>query len=188
MRIERLADRHDLATFECGTKALDDWLGNHARENAVRNLSRTFVLVDDGDLVLGYYTLSMGGVLRESLPHKLGRGLPVFEIGMVLLARLAITREYQGQGYGRDLLVAAVEEAAVAGEHAAARFIAVDPISTLLRQVWLPRHSRRCRRADVHAHRSGDRNLHQRALNLTCRRREHGLAALSSPHSRRWRE
>lgn len=136
MRLERLADRHDLATFECGTKALDDWLRNHARENAVRNLSRTFVLVDDGDVVVGYYTLSMGGVNRESLPRKLGRGLPVYEIGMVLLARLAITREYQGQGHGRDLLVAAVEEAAAAGQHAAARFIAVDPIDENARRFY----------------------------------------------------
>lgn len=137
MRIERLADRHDLATFECGTKALDDWLRNHARENAVRNLSRTFVLVDDGgDVVVGYYTLSMGGVHRESLPYRLGRGLPVYEIGMVLLARLAIEREHQGQGHGRDLLVAAVEEAAAAGQHAAARFIAVDPIDENARRFY----------------------------------------------------
>ena len=89
--------------------------------------------VDDGDVVVGYYTLSMGGV---GLPRKLGRGLPVYEIGMVLLARLAITREYQGQGHGRDLLVAAVEEAAAAGQHAAARFIAVDPIDENARRFY----------------------------------------------------
>jgi GNAT superfamily N-acetyltransferase len=136
MRIERLADRHGLATFECGTKALDDWLRNHAHENAMRNLSRTFVLVDDGDVVVGYYTLSMGGIRRESLPHKLGRGLPLYEIGMVLLARLAIASGYQGQGYGRDLLIAAVEEAAAAGQHAAARFIAVDPIDENARRFY----------------------------------------------------
>ena len=42
----------------------------------------------------------------------------------------------QGQGHGRDLLVAAVEEAAAAGQHAAARFIAVDPIDENARRFY----------------------------------------------------
>jgi predicted N-acetyltransferase YhbS len=97
-------------------------------DNQRRNLSRTFVLVDDGGQVIGYYSLSMGGVRREELPPRYGRGLPRYDIGMVLLARLAVDRGHQRIGMGRDLLVEAIERAATAGEHAAARFIAVDPI------------------------------------------------------------
>jgi ribosomal protein S18 acetylase RimI-like enzyme len=37
-------------------------------------------------------------------------------------------QNHQGMGLGRDLLVEAIGRAAAAGEHAAARFIAVDPI------------------------------------------------------------
>jgi GNAT superfamily N-acetyltransferase len=76
----------------------------------------------------------MGGVRKEALPKKLGRRLPPYDIGMVLPARLAIERELHGRGYGRDLMIAAVEEAAVAGQHAAARFIAVDPIDAQTRR------------------------------------------------------
>jgi predicted N-acetyltransferase YhbS len=47
---------------------------------------------------------------------------------MVLLARLAVDQDHQGMGLGRDLLVEAIGRAAAAGEHTAARFIAVDPI------------------------------------------------------------
>src|SRR5438094_7916991 len=128
MHVALLSDAHELRAFTCGVKALDDWLCSHALENQRRNLSRTYVLVDDTDRVIGYYSLAMGGVVREQLPARLGRGLPSFEIGIVLLGRLAIDAGHQRQGYGRDLLVDAIGRAVLAGEHAAARFIAVDPI------------------------------------------------------------
>ena len=86
MHIEQLDPRLDLAPFECGTKELDDWLRIHAIENQRRNLSRTFVLVDDADEDVGYYSLTMGGVRKSELPARYGRGLPGYEIGMVLLA------------------------------------------------------------------------------------------------------
>ncbi len=136
MQIERLSERHDLSRFGCGNKALDDWLRLHALENQRRNLSRSYVLVDDAGAVVGYYALSMGGVAREDLPPRLGRGLPGYEIGMVLLARLAIEASHQGEGFGRDLLIDAIGQAAAAGLHAAARFIAVDPIDASARRFY----------------------------------------------------
>jgi predicted N-acetyltransferase YhbS len=136
VRVERLADHHDLRAFRCGVKELDDWLRAHALDNQRRNLSRTFVLVDEAGQVAGYYSLTMGGVRREALPARYGRGLPRYGIGMVLLARLAVAHDRQGQGLGRDLLVEAIERAAVAGQHAAARFIAVDPIDENARSFY----------------------------------------------------
>jgi predicted N-acetyltransferase YhbS len=78
--------------------------------------------------VVGFYWLTMGQVVRSGLPRAYGRGLPDLPIGMVLLARLAISGAAQGEGHGRDLLVDAIVQAAQAGEHAEARFIAADPI------------------------------------------------------------
>lgn len=136
MQVERLCGEHDLAGFGCGNKSLDDWLRLHALDNQRRNLSRTFVLVDDGGMVAGYYALSMGGVARDDLPRNLGRGLPGYQIGMVLIARLAIDSRRQGEGLGRDLLVDAILHATAAGRHAAARFIAVDPIDESARRFY----------------------------------------------------
>jgi GNAT superfamily N-acetyltransferase len=128
VRVERLGEHHHLGAFTCGVKVLDDWLRDHAPDNQRRDLSRTFVLLDDGDRVIGYYALTMGGVRREALRARNGRGLPRYEIGMVLLARFARADDHQGQGLGRDLLIEAIERAADAGTQVAARFIAVDPI------------------------------------------------------------
>ena len=115
MRVERLGDHHQPGSFNCGVQALDDWLRDHALDNQRRNLSRSFALLDDGDRVVGYYALTMGGVRREALPARYGRGLPRYEIGMVLLARFAFADDHQGQGLGRDLLIEAIERASDAG-------------------------------------------------------------------------
>lgn len=136
MRVERLGEAQDLVGFDCGVAALDDWLSAHALDNQRRNLSRTFVLLDDDGRLVGYYSLTMGGVRKDALPPRYGRGLPNYEIGMVLLARLAIDQRYQGQGLGRDLLIEAIERAAAAGEQAAARFVAVDPIDESARAFY----------------------------------------------------
>jgi GNAT superfamily N-acetyltransferase len=136
MRVERLTEAHDLSGFASGVKPLDDWLRLHALENQQRDLSRTFVLVDDAEVVIGYYALTMGGVVKEELPRRLGRGLPGYQIGMVLLARLAVDARRQGEGLGRDLMIDAITHAAAAGQHAAARLIAVDPIDESARRFY----------------------------------------------------
>jgi predicted N-acetyltransferase YhbS len=136
MRVERLNEAHDLSGFACGVKPLDDWLRLHALENQRRDLSRSFVLIDDADVVIGYYALTMGGVVKDELPRRLGRGLPGYQIGMVLLARLAVDARRQGEGLGRDLMIDAIAHAAAAGQHAAARLIAVDPIDESARRFY----------------------------------------------------
>ena len=136
MRVERLDDQHNLSGFDCGIKELNGWLKVHALENQRRNLSRTFVLIDDTETVIGYYALTMGGVTKDELPRRLGRGLPGYQIGMVLLARLAVDSRRHGEGLGRDLMIDAVVHAAAAGQHAAARFIAVDPINESARAFY----------------------------------------------------
>jgi len=77
VRVERLADRHQLGSFTCGAKALDDWLRGHALESQRRNLSRTFVSLDDGDRIVGYFALTMGGARREPLPPLAGEAYPL---------------------------------------------------------------------------------------------------------------
>jgi len=128
MHVERLSPAHDLVRFCCGNKALDDWLRHHGWENERRNLSRTYVLIDEPATVVGYYSLTMGGLRKDRLPKRYGRGLPNYDIGMVLIARLATSLSHQGQGLGRDLMIDAIGQSVRAGAHAAARFLAVDPI------------------------------------------------------------
>lgn len=105
---EPLAAHHDRAGFDCGEASLNEFLQKRARQNAERNLGVTHVAVaQPGDpLILGYYTLLVRSVERESFAGA--KKLPPGEIGVALLARLAVSRSAQGQGLGTQMLLRAV--------------------------------------------------------------------------------
>lgn len=127
LRVERLDAHHDLSRFESGDGELDSWLRRHGLVAQQVDSARSFVLTKD-ERVVGYFSLTMGSVLRHDAPAKLVRGLPAYPVGMVLLARLAVDRREQGSGLGGALLAEALRKAVAAGEAAAARLVVVDAI------------------------------------------------------------
>jgi GNAT superfamily N-acetyltransferase len=127
VRLERLDARHDVSAFESGNEELDNWLRRHALAAQQMDSARTFLLVRNSR-VAGFFSLTMGSVLRAEAPAKLVRGLPAYPIGMVLLARLAVDRSEQGKGLGALLLAEALRKAVAAGDAAAARLVVVDAI------------------------------------------------------------
>lgn len=127
LRLERLVEAHDISGFTSGNKDLDNWLARHALASQRMDSARTFLL-RDGDAVVGYFSLSMGSVLRSEAPTTLVRGLPSYPVGVVLLARLAVAAEPQGERLGCLLLAEALRKAVFAGESAAARLVVVDAV------------------------------------------------------------
>jgi len=127
LRLERLEAHHDLSQFASGNNELDDWLHRHALAAQQMDSARTFLLLRR-ERVLGYFSLTMGSVLRAEAPAKLVGGLAGYPVGMVLLARLAVDRQEQGRGLGALLLAEALRKAVAAGEAAAARLVVVDAI------------------------------------------------------------
>lgn len=132
LRLERLGPHHDVLRFASGQDELDSWLRRYALAAQQMDSARTFLLVhggrEAGNRVAGYFSLTMGSVLRAEAPPKLVRGLPAYPVGMVLLARLAVDRGEQGKGLGGLLLAEALRKAVAAGEAAAARLVVVDAI------------------------------------------------------------
>ena len=125
--LERLGAHHDVSTFDSGNEVIDAWLRRHALTAQRMDSARTFVATRSGRVV-GYFSLTMGSVLRAEAPAKLVRGMPMYPIGMVLLARLAVDQSQQGRGVGAMLLAEALRKAVAAGEVAAARLIVVDAV------------------------------------------------------------
>jgi GNAT superfamily N-acetyltransferase len=104
---------HDLAHFDCGEPALNDWL----RERALRNesrFSRTYV-VCDGNRVVGYFCISAGSVERDAAPGKVRRNAPD-TIPVSVIGRLAVDRNHAGRGLGADMLSDALRRIAVASQ------------------------------------------------------------------------
>ena len=107
---EPLAAHHDRAKFDCGEASLNIFLQQRARQNAERNLGVTHVAVaEPGEAtILGYYTLLVRSVEREDFASA--KKLPPGEIGVALLARLAVGQNAQGQGLGTQMLLRAITQ------------------------------------------------------------------------------
>ncbi len=124
---ERLSEAHDLTQFKSGQPSLDLWLREHAAHAERMNTARTFVFVDIEQRVVGYYSLTMGRVLRGELPAPVARGAPRM-VPVILIARLAVDRRSQGSGLGAELLWDALSRGCAANALAAARAFVVDAI------------------------------------------------------------
>jgi predicted N-acetyltransferase YhbS len=62
-----------------------------------------------GEVIVGYHTLTVGHVLLEDAPERLKKRLAKHPVPIMLLARLAIDRRWQGQGVGKALLREAMQ-------------------------------------------------------------------------------
>lgn len=116
-----------MSNFQSGQVELNSWLVDHALASQRMDSARAFAPIN-GEKVAGYFSLTMGSVFRADAPNELVRGLPAYPVGVVLLARLAVHSDSQGQGIGGLLLAEALGKAVRAGEEAAARLVVVDAI------------------------------------------------------------
>lgn len=104
---------HELADFDCGEPALNDWLKQRALRNESR-FSRTYVVCDD-NRVVAYFCISAGSVQREAAPGRLRRNAPD-AIPVSVIGRLAVTRAYARRGLGADILADALRRIALASQ------------------------------------------------------------------------
>lgn len=108
-----LTANHELADFDCGEPALNDWLKHGALKNESR-FSRTYV-VRDGAAVAAYVCIAAGSVERTAAPGRLRRTAPDV-IQVSIIGRLAVSRAYAGRGLGADILADALRRIAVASQ------------------------------------------------------------------------
>ena len=69
--IEPLNTNHIRKSFFCGKSILDDYIKVQARKDIKRKLSTCFVLTDEENIVIGYYTLSNTAIERDILPNEI---------------------------------------------------------------------------------------------------------------------
>ena len=93
---------HEFLEFDCGKEPLNTFLQRHALANQANGSARTFVGLE-GNRVIGYYSLAVGSVLYDEAPDRMAKGLARHPIPILLMARFAVDRGYQGLGVGRGL-------------------------------------------------------------------------------------
>ena len=105
--LRRLEELDEVSGFDCGDEPLNNYLKRHAWSNQERSsIGVTYVAADGAapHAVLGYFTLAMSSVPRDAFPKKSVRGLPGYDLPLILLARLAVDRRFAGRGIGHALI------------------------------------------------------------------------------------
>jgi GNAT superfamily N-acetyltransferase len=106
---------HDTSAFACKHESLSVWLHKRALANAASGASRTYVVCDDQDRVVGYYALAAGSIASEAAPGRLRRNMPD-PLPVIVLGRLAVHSDWSGRGIGSGLLKDAVLRSIQASE------------------------------------------------------------------------
>jgi GNAT superfamily N-acetyltransferase len=124
-----LENSHNKEKFSCGKPLLDNYLHKQAKQDVKKRLSACFIL-SDGVEIKGYYTLSTASVERKLLPEEIIKKLPPSynDLPAILLGRLAISANYQGQGLGEIILMDALKRSYLTSKQVGSMAVIVDPL------------------------------------------------------------
>jgi GNAT superfamily N-acetyltransferase len=122
-----LTAQHRLEGFDCGKPALNDWLLRHARQAQGSGSAKTFVVADEGQ-VAGYFSLTVGQIDTLEAPERIRKGMGLYPVPVVILARLAVSQRDQGRGIGFGLLQDAIRRTMLMAGQAGIRAMLTHPI------------------------------------------------------------
>ena len=118
--IEKLRSDHETGNFDCDKPALNHFLKRFALSNQRANLSQTYVLCRHNQII-AYYSLTVGSVEHKNAPRRIVEGAAQYPVPVMILARLAVSQEEQGNGLGAALLKDSLKRTANAAHIAGIR-------------------------------------------------------------------
>lgn len=124
LRIEKLQPQHVVTEFDCGSEPLNRFLTRFALTNQLAGGAQTYVALTQ-QTVVGYYSLAVGQVAYDDAPSRLRKGLARYPVLIMLLARLAVSIDWQGQGLAKGLLKDAMKRTLQAADIAGIRALVV---------------------------------------------------------------
>lgn len=105
---ETLTAEHQVAEFDSGKPALDNWLKTRALSNQQKGFTAVIV-VHEANRVVGYYGLAPTAIVPAILPRSIRTGQPPDPVPCLLLGQLATDRAWSGMGIGTGLLKHALQ-------------------------------------------------------------------------------
>jgi len=125
---------HVTGEFDCGEPALNDWLKKRALKNENSGASRTFVVCQDNH-VMGYYVLATGSIMHKQAPSKVRRNMPD-PVPVMILGRLAVSKNMQSAGLGRCLLRDAILRTLGVSKQAGIKALLVHALSDVAHKFY----------------------------------------------------
>ena len=121
--------------FSCGEPVLDDWLKRRALTNQATSASRTFVVSDGEQQVMGYYALATGAVTHQDATRAIRQNMPD-PIPVMVLARLAVDTRAQGMKLGAALLRNALDRCMGIASNAGVRALLVHALNERAKEFY----------------------------------------------------
>jgi len=122
---------HNRNNFSCEEDSLTEYLRRQASQDIKKSLAACFVVVDETNNVIGYYTLSNDSLEREEIPAEHQKKVPQnYRVPVTLLGRLARDISARRTGIGEHLLLDALHRCyriSISGIGSMA--VIVDPIN-----------------------------------------------------------
>jgi len=114
---QRICSEHIFDNFDCGKVSLNNWLITRALKNEVEDASRTYVVCCK-NLVVAYYSLHLGVIHDSETVRKIKCNM-LKAIPAIVLGRLAVAVNHQGQGLAKalmkDIFLRAIQVSDLAG-------------------------------------------------------------------------
>lgn len=131
--------KYNCTEFDCGNNELNQYLRKYAKQNDKRGIGKTYIAVKPSTAksIGGYYTISTSTIEFESLPQDTARKLPNYPIPAILIGRLAVDLNCQGEGLGEELLVNALNRIVQISEEVGIYAVRVDAINERAKQFYL---------------------------------------------------
>ncbi len=118
---------HNLKNFDSGEEVLNLFLKQQALKAQTNNTAKTYV-VCVGRQVVAYYSIAAGAVSHKQATSSL-RGNTPDPIPCIILARLAVDKNYQNRQIGMHLLKDAMKRAVQAARVIGARTLVVHALN-----------------------------------------------------------
>jgi predicted GNAT family N-acyltransferase len=132
VEIINLQKQHNRSDFDSKTPLLDEYIRKQASQDVRKDLSACYVLTDNADRVIAYYTLSGNTIPQEGIPNDLLKKLKLppsyIDLPAVLLGRLAVDQKHKGKRYGELLLMDALQRCLILSSQLGTLAVIVDPI------------------------------------------------------------
>lgn len=132
---EPFSEEHDVAAFDCGKPALDNWLRTRALSNQKKGFTAVMVVHDAGRVV-GYYGLAPTAVVPAIMPRSIRTGQPPDPVPCLLLGQLATDGAYAGRGIGTGLIKHALTRCVAAASLIGGRALLVNAVDDDAAAFW----------------------------------------------------
>ena len=127
---------HVVSDFDCDKPSLNDWLKRYSLQAQQSGSAKTFVVCEETEVV-AYFSLTLGQIDTFDAPDRVRQGMGQYPIPVIILARLAVDRQYKGLGLGTGVLKEAIKKALIIAEYAGVRALITHPLDEEAKTFYL---------------------------------------------------